>query len=327
MRVFAKNLANRAAVVAGRWLHRNKVTVLFYHRFHPQQAAQFRWQCDYLRKRHRVISMRELTQLLRGGGSPPPNAVVLTIDDGHRDFYTCAFPILREYGFAATMYLPTAFLDRTEGREWLWFDRFNYAFRRSPLSRLEIPQLAPGAPPLGLRLDSASARAAAATRVATAAQWYSAVDRDAYCDRVAAALEVRIPPTPPEDFEPLTWDEVRTMARSGMEFGGHTVTHPILTTIQTPEELEFEISQCKRRIEQELQAHVAHFAYPSGQADEIPATAKQAVERAGFETAATTLSGQVGPGDDRLFLRRIGAAPDVPPLWFQRCAAGVVRMD
>jgi peptidoglycan/xylan/chitin deacetylase (PgdA/CDA1 family) len=327
MRVFAKSLASRAAVVAGRWLHRKKATVLFYHRFDPRHAEQFRWQCDYLHKHHRVISMRELTQLLRGGDSPPPNAVVLTIDDGHRDFYTCAFPILREYRFAATMYLPTSFLDRAEGREWLWFDRFNYAFRHSPLSHPEIPPLAPDAPPLCLRLDSASARAAAATRVATAAQWFSAADRDVYCDRVAAALEVRIPPTPPEEFEPLTWDEVRIMARSGMEFGGHTVTHPILTTIQTSEELEFEISQCKRRIEQELQAHVAHFAYPSGQADEIPATAKQAVERAGFETAATTLCGQVGPGDDRLFLRRIGSAPDVPPLWFQRCAAGVVRMD
>jgi hypothetical protein len=167
--------------------------------------------------------------------------------------------------------------------------------------RREIPPLAPGAPPLGLGLSSATAHAA------VAAQGHSA--------------------TPPEEFAPLTWEEVRTMARSGMDFGGHTMTHPILTTIQTPEELDFEISQCKRRIERELQAPVVHFAYPSGKADEIPAAAKQAVGRAGFETAATTLPGQVGPGDDRLFLRRIGSAPDVPPLWFQRCAAGVIGAD
>jgi len=327
MRRLAKNLAISAAMPAGRWLHRKKATVLFYHRFHQRHATQFRWQCDYLRKHHRVISMCELSRLLRDGEAPPPNSAVLTVDDGHRDFYTCAFPILREYGFPATMYLPTAFLDRMEGREWLWFDRFNYAFRHSTLSHVELPPLAPGAPPLAVRLDSASARATAATRAAIAAQWHSAVDRDAYCDRVAAALEVRIPATPPEEFAPLAWDEVRTMARNGMEFGGHTVTHPILTTLQTQDELEFEISQCKLRIEQELQAPVVHFAYPSGKADEIPAAAKQAVARAGFETAATTLSGQVGPGNDPLFLRRIGSAPDVPPLWFQRCAAGVIGMD
>jgi peptidoglycan/xylan/chitin deacetylase (PgdA/CDA1 family) len=323
----AKNLAIRAAVRAGRWLHRKKATLLNYHRFQPEYAAQFRRQCEYLRRRHRVLSLGELNRLLRNGGAPPPNAVVLTIDDGHRDFYTCAFPILREYGFPATVYLPTAFLDRMEGREWLWFDRFTYAFRHSTLSHVEVPPLAPGAPPLVLQLDSASARAAASARVAAAAQWHSAADRDAYCDRVAAALAVRIPATPPEEFAPLTWGEVRTMARSGMEPGGHTVTHPILTTIQTPGELEFEISQCKLRIEQELQAPAVHFAYPSGKADEIPAAAKKAVERAGFETAVTTLPGQAGPGDDLLWLRRVGVEPEAPPLWFQRCAAAVVRMD
>jgi peptidoglycan/xylan/chitin deacetylase (PgdA/CDA1 family) len=327
MRAFAKNLANRAAVMAGRWLHRNKATVLCYHRFHPRHASQFRWQCDYLRKYHHVISMRDLAQLLRDGGSSPPNAVVLTVDDGHRDFYTCAFPILREYGFPATMYLPTAFLDRTKGHEWLWFDRFTYAFRHSPLSRVETPPLAPGEPTAGFRLDSAAGRASASAQVAVSAQWLPGAGRDAYCDRVADALGIRMPETPPEEFAPLTWDEVRTMARSGIEFGGHTVTHPILTTIQTQDELEFEISQCKLRIEQELQAPAVHFAYPSGKADEIPAAARQAVKRAGFVTAATTLSGQVGPGDDPQFLRRIGSAPDEPPLWFQRCAAAAIRMS
>jgi peptidoglycan/xylan/chitin deacetylase (PgdA/CDA1 family) len=36
------------------------------------------------------------------------NSVVLTFDDGFRNFYTNAFPILNRYGFTATMFLPTA---------------------------------------------------------------------------------------------------------------------------------------------------------------------------------------------------------------------------
>jgi peptidoglycan/xylan/chitin deacetylase (PgdA/CDA1 family) len=324
-RGLAKGAAIGAAVSVGRWLHRKEATVLNYHRFHLRHAAQFRWQCEYLRQRYRVISLGELTRRLREGAALPANAVVLTIDDGHRDFYTCAFPTLREYGFAATMYLPTAFLDRTAGHEWLWFDRFNYAFLHSPLSRVEVPPLAPGDPPFTLALESASARAAASSRVATAAQWYSSADRDAYCDRVATALDVRIPKTPPEEFAPLSWDEVRLMAESGIEFGGHTVTHPILETIRSADELAFEIAHCKARVEEELQRPTAHFAYPSGRANEISAAAKAAVREAGFQTAVTTLSGQVGPGADPLWLRRIGVDPDTEPLWFQRCAAAMVR--
>jgi peptidoglycan/xylan/chitin deacetylase (PgdA/CDA1 family) len=324
MLALAKNAAVRAAVGAGRWLHRRKATVLCYHNFHPQDAAQFRWQCDYLRKHHRVISMRELTQLLLNGDSAPPNAVVLTVDDGHRNFYTCAFPILRDYGFPATMYLPTAFLDRTEGQEWLWFDRFTYAFRHLPLGPVEAPPLKPGEAPTSFLLDSEDARAAASLKVASSAQWLASTDRDAYCDRVAEAFGVSIPETPPEEFAPSTWDEVRLMARSGIEFGGHTVTHPILQIVATPEELKFEIAYSKSRIEQELQVRVEHFAYPSGRAEEISAAAKEAVKEAGFATAVTTMRGQVGQGDDPLWLRRIGANPDVPPLWFARCAANVM---
>jgi peptidoglycan/xylan/chitin deacetylase (PgdA/CDA1 family) len=323
MRALAKNIAVRAALGTGRWLHRKKATVLYYHRFHPQFATQFRGQCEYLRKRHHVISMRELTQLLRNGDSPPANAVVLTIDDGHRDFYACAFPILRDYGFPATMYLPTAFLDRAKGREWLWFDRLSYAFSHSSRGEVEIPARAPGEPPANYRLESAAARAVVAGLVVEGAQRLPIRDRDIYCEAVEDALKIHIPEMPPEEFAPLTWDEVRTMVRCGIEFGGHTVTHPILQTIETAAELEFEIAHCKLRIEEELQAPVAHFAYPRGKVEDIPAAAKEAVRRAGYETAVTTLIGQAGAGDDPLWLQRIGVAPEVEQLWFQRCAAAV----
>lgn len=41
---------------------------------------------------------------------PSSHQFVITFDDGYRDFYTHAFPVLRQYGFGATVYLPTAYI-------------------------------------------------------------------------------------------------------------------------------------------------------------------------------------------------------------------------
>lgn len=266
--------------------------------------------------------MSEVAAGLGDSRALPAHAVVITVDDGHRDFYTCAYPILREFGLTAVMYLPTAFLDGA----WLWFDRYRYIFDRSPLKRAECRIQTMGMTTfteVSLDLSSRDARNREFLEIARDAQWMPARERDGLGDRLAQLLRVSVPEHPREKFAPLRWDEVREMANNGIEFGGHTVTHPTLQTLSSAEALAQEIAGCKRRIEEELQAPIRHFAYPSGKAEEVPASAKEAIAQAGFETAVTTLPGQVQPGDDPLWLHRIGVDPGVDSLWFRRCAAAV----
>ena len=54
----------------------------------------------------------ELTDVLDGKGKLPPKPIVLTFDDGYRDFYTDAYPILKKYHAKATQYAIAGFLDR-----------------------------------------------------------------------------------------------------------------------------------------------------------------------------------------------------------------------
>jgi peptidoglycan/xylan/chitin deacetylase (PgdA/CDA1 family) len=318
MHALVKSAVFEAAIFVRRRFDQGRATLLNYHRFPAQQAAGFRRQCEYLVKHCRVIPMSELAASLRDGRRLPSHAAVITVDDGHRDFYTCAYPILREFGLTAVMYLPTAFLDGA----WLWFDRYHYIFDKSRLDRAECRGLAP----LGdasLDLSDPDARYRAFLQIAMQAQWLPADERDRLGDRLAGLLRVSLPERPPEEFAPLGWDEVREMAGNGIEFGGHTVTHPILQTLSSAEGLAREIAGCKRRIEDEMQAPLRHFAYPSGKVEEVPAAAKEAVARAGFETAVTTMPGQARAGDDLLWLRRVGVDPGVNFLWFRRCAAAV----
>jgi peptidoglycan/xylan/chitin deacetylase (PgdA/CDA1 family) len=93
------------------------------------------------------------------------------------------------------------------------------------------------------------------------------------------------------------------MKSLGFDFGGHTVTHPYLSRL-TRERVDWEISECKRRIEAELQAPVAHFAYPNGREEDFAPWNKELIRKAGYRAAVTTLWGLNFQSTDPLELRR-----------------------
>jgi peptidoglycan/xylan/chitin deacetylase (PgdA/CDA1 family) len=93
------------------------------------------------------------------------------------------------------------------------------------------------------------------------------------------------------------------MKSQGIEFGGHTVTHAFLSKM-TPDQVAREVSECKLRIEEELQAPVHHFAYPNGQEEDFSELNKEMLRSAGYQSAVTTIWGLNYRSTDRLQLRR-----------------------
>ncbi len=74
---------------------------------------QFRQQMEYLAEHdYRVVSLYDVNQALRWGAPLPPRPVVLTFDDGYRDAFSEAFPVLEEFGYTATFFVITARLDQ-----------------------------------------------------------------------------------------------------------------------------------------------------------------------------------------------------------------------
>jgi len=99
-----------------------KVTILMYHQvgdFPPMKAHRstychyksFARQMAYLHwLGYKVIALEEALNGLFGGGSLPDRSVVLTFDDGYENFNEYAFPVLKRYGFAATVFLVSGLL-------------------------------------------------------------------------------------------------------------------------------------------------------------------------------------------------------------------------
>ena len=99
----------------------------------------------------------------------------------------------------------------------------------------------------------------------------------------------------------LNWDEITTMKRDTIDFGGHTLSHCNLISIGE-EESKREIGKNKYIIEKNIKSDIKGFAYPFGKYDE---TSVKLVRESGYEYANTTVSGFVSPHTDPFLLNRI----------------------
>lgn len=102
----------------------------------------------------------------------------------------------------------------------------------------------------------------------------------------------------------LTWDEVRAMSREGVSLGSHSRGQPVVNQL-TETQLETEVGESKTILEERLGNPVRHFAFPFGRTEDCGTAASSVLIRCGYRSAATTLEGINGPGDDPYELRRV----------------------
>ena len=314
----AEALFERSGVLGAiRRRRRDRLRILMYHRFDwvPGAAAALAAQCAHLRSAYTPISLDTAAGHLEDGRPFPPNAVTVTVDDGHADFERIALPVFRAHGIPVTLYLATDFVD---GTAWLWFDRIEYALRATRLRAFTDPLTGGECP-----LDTRAGRGAAFFDLVERAKLLDDAELRQLPGRVAAALGVKLPVTPPAEYAAVTWDGVRKMQEDGVEIGAHTRSHPILSRLATRNALEQEIGGSARRIEEMTGRAPRHFCYPNGRAGDVTAETVEVVRSAGFRTAVTTEPGLARPGSDPLRLSRIGAGPETPPGYFRRVVAGV----
>lgn len=88
----------------------------------------------------------------------------------------------------------------------------------------------------------------------------------------------------------MNWDQVREMHRNGIDFGGHTINHPILTRV-APEVARAEIVGSKTQIESQLGETIISFAYPNGMRSDVNSEIEKITADSGFKTAFTLQNG------------------------------------
>lgn len=305
-RAILKLMRSSGVFASFREVNKHKSLILTYHRFaHTEDGRStsseaFEAQLSYLAKHYSLIKLSTLYESLKNGKSLE-RAAVITIDDGFRDVYEIAFPILRKYSAPATFFVITDFLDQ---KIWLWTDKLRYVTSQLPPGPATVKI---NGRQLTFELDGKSSRMEAATAINSVLKTLPSETRDAVIDEVATTLNVVIPGLPPSEYGPVSWDQLIEMDQGGVEIGSHTVTHPILPNVDD-EQMRWELSASRERLESVLKRPVPLFCYPNGSYDE---RTRSAVAAAGYECAVTTRPLLNEAGGDLLALSRVPAEQDM----------------
>ena len=289
-----------------RWAHRHQSLIITYHRFSEREggarisARAFAEQVEYLAAHYTLVPLSRLANCLRKRELPTRLAAI-TIDDGYRDAYEIAFPILRKHCAPATIFVVTEFV---EGTTWLWTDKARYLMEAAAHQSFEIGI---GARDLRLELNGPASRALAAGLINAALKPLSEEARDALIERLTFELGVKLPERPPAEYGAIDWRQAQEMADAGVEIGSHTLTHPILTGLGDAR-LRDEVAQSRDRIQNALGRKVETFCYPNGDYD---LRTQREVARAGYQLAVTTDVGLNNRRNDPLALRRIHGEYDL----------------
>ena len=263
----------------------SRVRILLYHRVNPVvlpwsgsyvvHPSLFQWQLEYIKKNYRVLKLEDAIASIMENRPFPARSVVLTIDDGYKDTYDHAFPLLKKYEMPATLFMNT---EPLQTDRMYWFDELCYRIWHARPMTLAIEGL--GIFPL--KADPRE-RIGIMLKISHILRNVSPEARKPILTEIKGLTDVEIPVEVSRRMM-LTWDNVREMNKAGIKIGSHTVTHTILSAISA-NNMKTEISESKRVLEEGLQQDIKFFAYPNGRCtDDI----LEAVKAAGYQAALTT---------------------------------------
>jgi peptidoglycan/xylan/chitin deacetylase (PgdA/CDA1 family) len=267
-------------------------------------VPEFEGQLDYLLKWFTPISAADLADALDGKKKLPKNPVIVTFDDGYRNNYTLAAPVLRKKGVPAIFHLSTNYIG---GETILWPDEVLLRIVDWPEPTLETPF---GSVQLPATTGCAS-RIPFASGISQKCKRISAESRDEFI----TALRQKTPPVPShydaEAHEFLNWDEARKMVELGFELGSHTVSHPILANLNATTLAE-ELVQSRAAIERMTGTKCTVIAYPNGSTADYSELVTSETEKAGYRIAFAVEDRRAGAKPPRFAIPRLGVPGHMP---------------
>ncbi len=283
-----------------RSLTKYQVAILMYHRVSPNVAP---WNNSYnvhprifekeiqflIENGFNILPLEQLLDMVCNERIAHPLSISITFDDGYKDNFKYAYPILKKYNIDATIFLTTRYI----GRAWP-FHKARYAIWNTDFPNFFVRGLG------NTNISTVKDRLIAMPKIEVFLDELCEAEKDKLVNDLLNDLEVSLPLNFDNCYT-LSWKEIEEMNRHGIMFGAHTETHTNLTKLPESMALD-EIRNSKNEIEKKIGTQCTLFSYPNGAFN--PNICKL-VKSAGFKFAVSASPGLVSSRPNPLAINRI----------------------
>jgi peptidoglycan/xylan/chitin deacetylase (PgdA/CDA1 family) len=290
--------------------NRDKAVVLTYHGVLPKipagennfeyrnfiTTARFEKQIKFLLKHYRPLRVEDFYDH-RGNIA---GGFLITFDDGFRNNFRHAMPILKKYGLQGCFFISTGLIGT---RNLLWTEEVTRMLEKSrqPFVEVQLNQKHL------FKLNGRENRSRASQIIRKYMKSMPAQRVQEVMLQLKSQLSdvvLTVGSAEEERYLFMSWNEVREMVQTGQYIGSHTHTHPMLATLSEEESFR-ELSLSKTLIEKETGQPCLAMSYPNGERENYSEIQIRQLKELGFRSAFTQIPHFNTPKTDRYQLRRI----------------------
>ena len=267
----------------------------------------FEKQMRYLNKYCSILSIDEVVNLYSKKAKITGEYFVVTFDDGFKNNFTNAFPILLKYNIPAIFYISTGMIN---SKNLFWVDQIECCVNNSTKKKFTININKRN---YTFNLNNINNRAKALFTIKKICKKLSKEKKDDVITSLKEKLEIEPSVKFSKNYELLNWSDIRKMNKSKLiKFGAHTINHEILSYL-SPKEMKKQISLSINKLGKELGEKVTHFSYPEGQKDHFDSSIIKYLKARGIVCSPSAISGVNDNNDDLFRLKRIMVGFDNMP--------------
>ncbi|MFK5892531.1 MAG: polysaccharide deacetylase family protein [Pseudomonadota bacterium] len=251
----------------------------------------------FFRENFTVVSLTELSEIIKTKKPINKKLALLTFDDGYQDNYKVAYPLLKKYGLTATFFVATDFIGNSEIP---WWDQIAWIIKQSKNTSIKIPFSSQIVNTKNRNINNA-------IRIALDCLKNSSVRIDIFIEKLAENANIS-QVLKHKDNLFMSWDMLKEMQKNTMDIGSHGCSHRILSFLTSSEQSD-EIIRSKKILETQIGIKVSSFAFPVGNHASYTKETCELLKQAGYQLGFSYIAGINQNNYEKIMdLRRLSVA-------------------